>query len=194
MPMKNQVYAALVSSVVAKKFIDPQFPGRKVSEHTNMGNTVDEPLKAVQLPENYIWNDVDGTNFLTNIRNQHVPQYCGSCWAHAATSALSDRVKIARKAAFPDINIAPQVLISCSGDDGCHGGEAFNAFEWMSKNEVTDETCSIYRARGHDNGAECSPLIKCMNCMPNKPCFVPDEYYTYNTEKYGRVSGEEAMM
>jgi cathepsin X len=44
---------------------------------------------------------------ITNIRNQHVPQYCGSCWAHAATSALSDRIKIARNAAWPDINISP---------------------------------------------------------------------------------------
>jgi cathepsin X len=69
---------------------------------------------------------------------------------------MSDRIKIVRKAAWPDINIAPQVLISCSGDDGCHGGDAYNAFEWMSKNEVTDETCAIYRARGHDNGMPCS--------------------------------------
>ena len=36
-------------------------------------------------------------------------QYCGSCWAQAATSSLSDRIKIARSAAWPDINIAPQV-------------------------------------------------------------------------------------
>ena len=33
----------------------------------------------------------------------------GSCWAQAATSSLSDRIKIARAAAWPDINIAPQV-------------------------------------------------------------------------------------
>jgi len=66
-----------------------------------------------------------------------------------------------------DVNIAPQTLISCSGDDGCHGGEAFNAFEWMSKNEIADETCSIYRARGHDNGEKCSNIIKCENCSPN---------------------------
>jgi cathepsin X len=30
--------------------------------------------------------------------------------------------------------------------------------------------------------------------MPNEPCFVPDTYYTYRTEEYGQVSGEEAMM
>jgi len=99
-----------------------------------------------------------------------------------------------RKAAWPDVNIAPQVLISCSQDDGCHGGDAYNAFEWMSKNEITDETCSIYRARGHDNGAECAPMIHCENCMPGKPCFVPDNYKIYNTQEFGTVSGEQAMM
>jgi cathepsin X len=149
---------------------------------------------VADLPEQHIWNNVDGVNYLTNLRNQHIPQYCGSCWAHAATSALSDRIKIARKAAWPDINIAPQVLISCSGDDGCHGGEAYNAFEWMSKNEITDETCSIYRARGHDNGVDCAPMTVCKNCMPNEPCFVPEKYLVYGTEEYGQVKGEDAMM
>jgi hypothetical protein len=76
-------------------------------------NLIKTALTAVELPKEHFWNDVDGVNYLTNMRNQHVPQYCGSCWAHAATSALSDRIKIARKAAWPDVNIAPQVLISC---------------------------------------------------------------------------------
>lgn len=151
--MKYTVQALLLaSSANALKFIDPESPCRKVSTEQKVEN-VRTPLKPVEnLPEQWIWNDIEGKNYLTNIRNQHIPQYCGSCWAHAATSALSDRIKITRKAAWPDINIAPQVLISCSGDDGCHGGEAFNAFQWMSKNEITDETCSVYRARGHDNG------------------------------------------
>src|SRR4051812_40850539 len=79
-------------------------------------------------------------------------------------------------------------------DDGCHGGDGLSAFEFMAKNEVTDETCSIYRARGHDNGIECSPIVKCRDCHAHEKCFVPDEYHVYQVDQYGPVSGEKAMM
>lgn len=98
-----------------------------------------ELLGEAPLPDAHNWCDIDGKSYCTKSLNQHIPQYCGSCWAHAATSALSDRIKIAREAAWPDINISPQVLISCEADgDGCHGGYALSAFKWMSENEVTD--------------------------------------------------------
>ena len=157
---------------------------------------IKDPLVPMNdLPTQKLWNNVDGTSYLTNIRNQHVPTYCGSCWAHAATSSLSDRIKIARKAAWPDINISPQVIISCeTTDQGCHGGEAYNAFEWMADNEVTDETCSIYRARGLDNGQVCSAMNVCRNCNPGEACFVPDQYLVYGVEEFGHVSEEEPMM
>lgn len=132
---------------------------------------------------------------VTTIRQQHIPQYCGSCWAQAAASSVSDRIKIARAGLWPEINIAPQVLISCEmQDDGCHGGYALNAFKYMAENEITDETCSIYRARGHDNGVECSAMTKCRNCNPGEACFVPDKYRVYGVEEYGEVKGEENMM
>lgn len=99
-----------------------------------------------------------------------------------------------RNAAWPDINISPQVLISCSDDYGCYGGEAINAFEWMHNNEITDETCSIYLGRGNTNGQECSPMMKCRDCHPGEACFIPEEYKVYHSEEYGHVSGEEAMM
>ena len=151
--MKYTAIALACASVQAGTKVSKESPCR-VSNGLPQPGKVITPLQPVDdLPEQFLWNDVEGVNYLTNLRNQHVPQYCGSCWAHAATSALSDRIKIARKAAWPDINIAPQVLISCEmKDDGCHGGEPVYAYEFMYNNEVTDETCSLYQARGHDNG------------------------------------------
>jgi cathepsin X len=96
-------------------------------------------IPQAELPKNYWWGNVDGTNFLTVQRNQHIPVYCGSCWAFASSSALSDRIKIKRNAQWPDINLSPQVLISCeTPDDGCDGGDAKNAYEWIHNNNITD--------------------------------------------------------
>jgi hypothetical protein len=30
-------------------------------------------LTPVELPEQWIWNDVNGKNYLTNVFNQHIP-------------------------------------------------------------------------------------------------------------------------
>jgi cathepsin X len=200
--MKLSAYIALTATAAAAgtkknlKFVDPETPCKKKWDPTTAAaDRVVAPLGAVELPEEHFWNNVDGTNYLTNMRNQHVPSYCGSCWAHAATSALSDRIKIARKAAWPDINIAPQVVISCEQqDDGCHGGEPVNAFAWMHYNEVTDETCSIYRARGYDNGIQCDAITVCRNCDPHEPCFVPDSYNVYGVDEWSHFEGAAQMM
>ena len=189
--------AILGVTVSALRKTDPGTPCRVRGERAEPKiHTPLEPL--ADLPSEALWNNMNGTNYLTNIRNQHIPQYCGSCWAHAATSAISDRIKIARNAAWPDINISPQVIISCEQkDQGCHGGEAYNAFEWMSENEVTDETCSIYRAFAYEENDDvaipCSAMTKCRNCNPGEACFVPDQYLVYGVEEFGTVAGEENM-
>ena len=96
-------------------------------------------ISKVDLPINYWWGNVNGVNYLTYQRNQHIPVYCGSCWAFSATSALSDRIKIWRKAQWPDIIIAPQVLISCEyPEKGCHGGDHRAAYQWIYNNNITD--------------------------------------------------------
>lgn len=47
-----------------------------------------ELMDVKTLPPSFHWGDVNGTNYLTVMRNQHIPTYCGSCWAMATTSSL----------------------------------------------------------------------------------------------------------
>jgi len=151
---------------------------------------IKSPVPQGPPPPSWHWGSVKGVNYLTQTKNQHIPQYCGSCWAQAATSSLSDRIKIARDAAWPDVNIAPQVLISCGPMDGCHGGDAGVANKWMADFGITDETCAIYVARGHDNGMPCSRVSRCETCWPSTGCTRPPHYFTYWVDQYGHVEGE----
>jgi cathepsin X len=108
--MKYAVLAALLGAAQSEKtlkIVDPKHPCRKSSNKPKLGNVKSELKPVKDLPTQWIWSEIEGKSMLTNIRNQHIPQYCGSCWARASTSALSDRIKIARNAAWPDINIAP---------------------------------------------------------------------------------------
>jgi cathepsin X len=48
------------------------------------------------LPESFSWANHTGKSYITATVNQHLPHYCGSCWAQGTLSALADRIKIAR--------------------------------------------------------------------------------------------------
>ena len=67
-------------------------------------------LTEDDLPKEHNWNDHNGKSCITHQINQHIPQYCGSCWAHATASSLADRVKIARKCQGDDINLSIQYV------------------------------------------------------------------------------------
>jgi cathepsin X len=56
---------------------------------------------------------------LTASRNQHIPVYCGSCWAFGALTSLADRIKIARhrQGLFggDEIALSIQYVLNCGG-------------------------------------------------------------------------------
>ena len=181
------VLICLVGGLAAGRYI----PSGKTYAETK--RVALHPLSA--FPDNFFWGNVSGTNFLTVSRNQHIPEYCGACWAFATTSALSDRIKILRNATWPDINLAPQVLLSCDTDSqGCSGGDSLSAYAYIQNKGITDETCSQYRARGYTNGLECSKEVVCMNCATNGTCFAQDTSLIYGVEQFGALEGEDEIM
>jgi hypothetical protein len=64
-----------------------------------------------ELPHAFSWANVNGRSYLTKSLNQHIPQYCGSCWAHSALSSLADRIQIARTDHGDEINLSVQYLV-----------------------------------------------------------------------------------
>jgi cathepsin X len=46
------------------------------------------------LPNSFFWGDKNGINYLGYTRNQNMPKYCNSGWAHAVISSISDRINI----------------------------------------------------------------------------------------------------
>eukprot|EP01043_Picozoa_sp_COSAG02_P001143 COSAG02_NODE_23_length_52893_cov_58.101868_23_plen_226_part_00 len=149
-------------------------------------------LKPEDVPAAYNPNDVDGVTLVTTDLNQHIPQYCGSCWAHAAMSSLADRIKIASKGLGRDVIPAIQVMIDCGDAGSCNGGDSNAANEWVHKNGgIPDITCQQYQAK---NMKCASPEQTCMNCSPGgKGCVAVTDYPKIMVSEYGSVSGEEEM-
>jgi len=128
------------------------------------------------LPEAFFWGNINGSSFLTRSLNQHIPQYCGSCWAHSSMSSLADRIKIAQRGSpGPDINLSIQYLLNCGGNiaGSCHGGSATGAYQFIkAKGFIPYETCLPYIACSSDStlgfcpqvDTTCSPINTCRTC------------------------------
>ena len=61
------------------------------------------------VPKEYDIRNLNGISYASIDRNQHIPQYCGSCWAQGSSSALSDRLALLTNNLFPEVDLAPQV-------------------------------------------------------------------------------------
>ena len=59
------------------------------TEEENYFNHTAVPLlEHHQLPRHFDWCDVDGLDLCAPNWNQHIPVYCGACWAHGTLSMI----------------------------------------------------------------------------------------------------------
>jgi len=180
------------------------------------GNKTTSPLpqdyiKDADLPDSWDWRNINGTNYCTMSRNQHIPQYCGSCWAHGSVSALGDRIKIARKAKGIDINLSVQHVLNCGNVGSCHGGSVDGPYQWLhgiskkTGSGISYETSNPYMACSSESTEGLCPHGKwdcsaenvartCSTFPPQGTCSGLDQYPNATISEFGSVSGKSAMM
>jgi cathepsin X len=183
----------------------------------NSSNSHDLLLSSEDTPSEFNWCNFngkgkDGVNYCTMSRNQHIPQYCGSCWAHGAVSALADRIKIKRKGQGVDINLAVQHMLNCGGVGSCHGGTVDGPYQWIK--EISDKTgtgisyetsqpymaCSSESRQGFCPHGDwtCKPLNVARTCgsfdSEGGDCTGLEYYPNATVSDYGSIRGIDAMQ
>jgi cathepsin X len=193
--------ALLLLAVIAVASAGPHRGSKiiKMPGHT-MARYVTEPepyqyLNKSAVPTSWDWRNVNGVNLVTKDLNQHIPQYCGSCWAHGSMSALADRISIMRKGAWPQINLAIQYILNCGTDvaGSCFGGSATGAYQFVKEKGIPPDTCLLYQA----DDFECSPINTCRNCKgpPGQgTCWAQQNYTRYFVDQFNDVDGVDSIM
>lgn len=168
-----------------------------------------EKISLLDLPKSWDWGDVNGRSYLTKSQNQHIPQYCGSCWAFGALSSLSDRIKIARGGKGADIMLSPQFILNCATKvaGSCNGGDHIGVYEFIkSYGNIPFDTCLQYEACSHDSSEEqckskdfsCKPFNVCRTCNTfserGGTCAAVYRYPNASIAEYGTVQGESNML
>jgi len=213
--IKGVIIAAAIATVAARRpsevWTKAQEEAAGIVKSNHSGPLPHVYLAEKAMPDAHNWCDLDGVNYCTMSRNQHIPQYCGSCWAHGSVSALGDRIKIARKAKGVDINLSVQHLLNCGNVGSCHGGSTAGPYHWLHQlskstgSGISYETSNPYMACsseskegfcGHaDWSCNAEGVAKtCSTFSDSGGHCTGLEYYPNATiSEYGTVSGADAM-
>lgn len=140
------------------------------------------------------WRNMFGRNTLTYVKNQHIPTYCGSCWAQAAASVLADRLNIKRiqeNKAYPSYVFSVQAIINCREGGTCFGGDSSLMFEKLRNWKMPVESCRTYESHNPDNYT-CDAQSVCRVVSKSETTPVT-KFNGVKVSAWGRVRGAAAM-
>lgn len=163
-------------------------------------------LSTDDLPKAFSWGNAHSSGHLTKSLNQHLPHYCGSCFAHSAVSSLADRIAIARARArakgdidddmATEINLSVQFILNCGSNvaGSCHGGSASGVFQFIHDNGfIPYDDCQPYMACSSDSqegfcqhvDTSCNPLNTCRTCWPGRGCTAVTTFPNATVAEWG---------
>ena len=166
-------------------------------------------VPAGGFPESFSWKS---KGLVTMSLNQHIPQYCGSCWAHGSTQSLADRIKIARGGKGIDIQLSVQHVLNCGNAGSCHGGDPGAVFAWIKKisdatgTGIAYTTNKPYLACSEDSKGDykesicknvdftCNALNTARTCPTfGEDCVGVNRYPNATVTDYGSIQGVDAL-
>jgi len=122
-----------------------------------------------EVPTSVDWRNMNGKNYLSWNKNQHIPQYCGSCWAQGTTSAIADRFNILNNlSTATPVALDAQVVVNCLEGGSCDGGNPAIVYEYAHDVGLQDSSCMQYIAYNLQ-GRTCEPIDICRDCMSPPP-------------------------
>jgi len=173
-----------------------RFHGHKVShdknapfEHIVSQRPHEDPIFMAGLPDSLDWRHMGGVDYMASVKNQHEPgpTYCGACWAFATTGHLNARFNIARGNAWPRMELAVQLLVSCGPamPNGCGGSDPDMALKYIHEYGLPHESCHTYQGKN----LACDAYNMCQDCMSgyDPVCWARPKFPLFKVKEYGTI-------
>jgi C1A family cysteine protease len=114
----------------------------EVNQPKTANNVMSAPLvSSTSIPTSFDWRNVNGSNWVTPIKDQG---QCGSCWAFAAIGSVEAKINIANNNPNLDPELSEEDMIACSGGGSCSGGWSDIALNYIKNNGTVDDYCFPY--------------------------------------------------
>lgn len=137
-----------------------------------------------QLPPSYDWRNIEGTNYITPIKNQG---NCNACFAFATVAALESQIIKTYGISFLK-DMSEQTVISCGSSGTCtSGGDKVKASSYLYNTGIPLESCFPYTGTDVSCGNACANWVDHQMCkftgytVRNSPTIaqIKSDIYTY---------------